>query len=497
MEVFDLKFWAGTEESLLSFISSLDKLTPEVMAAQAAAYGAAEREEEVPRLYSRQGDVGVVSISGSLVNSASWINQYLGYTGYPEIRAALIHAAKDPEVKAITLDIKSGGGAVSGVSDTSDLIRMIDKKVKPVYAYSDGMIASAAYWLGSSARSLSVGKVTEVGSIGVLLVHKEMSKYMEKEGITATVLRAGKYKAMGNPYEALSDSAREQIQGQLDQMYTMFVEHVADARGVTYAVADQKMAQGRIFIGQAAVDVGLADKQESFDAFITGIQRGIDAKKSQPKYGANLSQGQQMPKNALTEQEIAAMAAGAGAAAEQTPAAAAAETATTSGDTPAADAAADAGAAPAAAPAADAGAAPAAPAPAANASAAVDLLKEQLREANDRVLALSVELTGLKNAASTAEATIAGLTATLEKMQPIVVSAVNNMRVALGGSAIAAGLTGEALLAEHASAHAQFVHKFKVGGVSSATAADAGKGGQKNVSHDSFRKARIDATRTK
>lgn len=494
MEVFDLKFWAGTEESLLSFISSLDKLTPEVMAAQAAAYGAAEREQEVPRLYSRQGDVGVVSISGSLVNSASWINQYLGYTGYPEIRAALIHAAKDPEVKAITLDIKSGGGAVSGVSDTSDLIRMIDKKVKPVYAYSDGMIASAAYWLGSSARSLSVGKVTEVGSIGVLLVHKEMSKYMEKEGITATVLRAGKYKAMGNPYEALSDSAREQIQGQLDQMYTMFVEHVADARGVTYAVADQKMAQGRIFIGQAAVDVGLADKQESFDAFLTGIQRGIDAKKSQPKYGANLSQGQQMPKNALTEQEIAAMAAGAGAAAEQTPAAAAAETTTT------ADAGADAGAAPAAG--ADAGAAPAEPAaPAAaahnTASAAVDLLKEQLREANDRVLALSVELTGLKNAASTAEATISGLTATLEKMQPIVVSAVNNMRVALGGSAIAAGLTGEALLAEHASAHAQFVQKFKVGGVSSATAADAGKGGQKNVSHDSFRKARIDATRTK
>jgi len=494
MEVFDLKFWAGTEESLLSFISSLDKLTPEVMAAQAAAYGAAEREQEVPRLYSRQGDVGVVSISGSLVNSASWINQYLGYTGYPEIRAALIHAAKDPEVKAITLDIKSGGGAVSGVSDTSDLIRMIDKKVKPVYAYSDGMIASAAYWLGSSARSLSVGKVTEVGSIGVLLVHKEMSKYMEKEGITATVLRAGKYKAMGNPYEALSDSAREQIQGQLDQMYTMFVEHVADARGVTYAVADQKMAQGRIFIGQAAVDVGLADKQESFDAFLTGIQRGIDAKKSQPKYGANLSQGQQMPKNALTEQEIAAMAAGAGAAAEQTPAAAAAETTTT------ADAGADAGAAPAAG--ADAGAAPAEPAaPAAaahnTASAAVDLLKEQLREANDRVLALSVELTGLKNAASTAEATISGLTATLEKMQPIVVSAVNNMRVALGGSAIVAGLTGEALLAEHASAHAQFVQKFKVGGVSSATAADAGKGGQKNVSHDSFRKARIDATRTK
>ena len=494
MEVFDLKFWAGTEESLLSFISSLDKLTPEVMAAQAAAYGAAEREEEVPRLYSRQGDVGVVSISGSLVNSTSWINQYLGYTGYPEIRAALIHAAKDPEVKAITLDIKSGGGAVSGVSDTSDLIRMIDKKVKPVYAYSDGMIASAAYWLGSSARSLSVGKVTEVGSIGVLLVHKEMSKYMEKEGITATVLRAGKYKAMGNPYEALSDSAREQIQGQLDQMYTMFVEHVADARGVTYAVADQKMAQGRIFIGQAAVDVGLADKQESFDAFLSGIQRGIDAKKSQPKYGANLSQGQPMPKNALTEQEIAALAAGAGAAAEQTPAAAAADTpAGEAGEAPAAgaDAAPAAPAAPAEPAAPAAAAAPAAP------SAAVDLLKEQLREANDRVLALSVELTGLKNAASTAEATISGLTATLEKMQPIVVSAVNNMRVALGGSAIAAGLAGEALLAEHASAHAQFVQKFKVGGVSSATAADAGKGGQKNVSHDSFRKARIDATRTK
>ncbi len=482
----DLNFWAGTEDSLAAYLLAVSRITPEMVAeAEKRAYGGMSSDvERAPRLFSKQGSVAVISIAGPLNNRDSWMNAYMGYVGYPEIREAMIHAAKDPDVKAVVLDIKSGGGAVSGVSATGELISMIDKKVKPVYAYSDAMIASAAYWLGSSARKLSVDKVAEIGSIGVLMVHKEMSKYLEKEGITATVMRAGKYKAMGNSYEVLTDTAREQIQGQLDQMYQMFVEHVADARGVTYSVADSKMAQGRMFIGQSAVDAGLVDAVTSFDAFMGDIQRGIDNKKAPAKYGANQSEGSTV-KHALTEQQIAALAAGGVIADAGAPEKTAEEIAAEA-------AAAEAAAAAAAAEAAAAVVAETTPAVAAVPSgndAVVAMLQTQLAAANASVVDLTVKLTAANTAAETTKALI-------EKMRPVVAASVGNMRVAFGGTRAGADtLNDEALLSEYSSLSAQFQEKFKAGGVSGSPAAAADKGAKSNGAQSSLHKARLDATR--
>ena len=75
---------------------------------------------------------------------------------------------------------------------TADLIATIDAKVKPVYAFTDSLMASAAYNLGVSARKVVIGKMAEVGSVGVLVVHREASRMLEASGITTTVIRSGK-----------------------------------------------------------------------------------------------------------------------------------------------------------------------------------------------------------------------------------------------------------------------------------------------------------------
>src|SRR5574343_350481 len=222
MELLNFKFWSGSEDSLHAYLTSIKQMVEAGVTEppKRAGYGNQDEEDEmVPRLFSQQGDIGVISIAGPLNNTDSWKNEYIGATGYPEIRAALVHAAQQADVKAIVLDIKSGGGAVYGVTDTADLVAMIDQKVKPVHAYSDGMMASAAYWLGSSARSVDIGKVTEVGAIGVLTVHQDLSKMFSDMGVKVTVMRSGKYKALGNSFEPLSDAAKSELQAQLDQMY--------------------------------------------------------------------------------------------------------------------------------------------------------------------------------------------------------------------------------------------------------------------------------------
>lgn len=470
------RFWCGTDETLATYLMGMKHLESGGLRAESLKVAMSDTgdfggEHPAPRLFSQIGNVGVISIAGPLVNSDSWINAYVGRTGYPEIREALIYAATKEGVGSIVLDINSGGGSVSGVSDTAELIKRIDTEMVPVHTFSDSIIASAAYWLGSSARTMSIGQVAEAGSIGVLAVHKEFTKALEMEGVKATVMRAGEFKALGGPYEKFSDKAQAELQGQLDYLGQMFTQHVADARGVAYPTADATMGQGRVFIGQQAVSVGLVDSVTSFDAVISKAQGEIDSRENLPQYGANIQKGNSL-KIALTTQQIAAMAeAGLPVDAAATPMSAAVD--------PAVDPA---------VPAADAPAAPvtAALEPKAE-SDIVAFLKTSLSEAQAANTDLTLQLRDLKSANT-------DMVTTHEQFRTIAASSVDRLRIAMGFSAHTVALNDTALLADHASLRTQFESKFKAGGV----AAISSTGSSDNVSAetaDPVRQARLASTR--
>ena len=472
MEIPDIRFWAGTEESFNSYLVALKTAS----GLDIKAYmDDDEEDEEAPRLLTKQGNVGVVSIRGPLVPSAPWYARYTGITGYDEIRSALIAAANDPDIGAVLLDINSGGGAVAGVTDVADLVGMIDAKVKPVHTYSDGMIASAALWVGASARDLQIGKVTEAGSIGVLTVLKSMSRYYKEMGIDAEVLRSAEFKAMGHPLDPITDKAKAEIMDQLMQMDAMFNEHMADARGTTVELATEKFGKGRVFIGQRAVEVGLADAVSTFDAVISSLQGAIDSQKQRSQYGANSLKGP-VVKTALTEQHVAALAEG-----MPLPVGAAATTETP--EVPAAPAAVVPEATPPAAPAATAPEA----APAAPSADVVAFLQGQLATAQAQNLELNVQVRAL---AAAAEAS-AGVMAS---MRSLVVASVDRLQVAMGQSAGAsAGLDDASLLAMHASLRSSFETKFKAGGV--AAVSSSGSSESREVVTDSVRARRMNATK--
>jgi signal peptide peptidase SppA len=111
-----------------------------------------------------------------------------------------------------------------------------------------------------------VGATAGIGSIGVLMVHTEYSELDKRVGIKTTHLTAGKYKALGNSAEPLSDLAREALQAELDYIYDIFISAVARNREVSANEVREKMADGRIFIGRQAVDAGLADSVGTFEA---------------------------------------------------------------------------------------------------------------------------------------------------------------------------------------------------------------------------------------
>lgn len=213
--------------------------------------------------YRNNDGVAVIPVYGILAKRANLITDYSGGTSYQLLWRDVEAAGRDPSVKAILLDIDSPGGTTDGIVETVDAIASVGR-AKPVVAYGQGMMTSAAQWIASAAGKRVIGPTTLAGSIGVAMVHYDASKHDEQAGVKRTEIFSGKYKRMGSDAEPLSSEARAYLQERCDYLYGLFVEGVARNMGLSVEQT-LKMADGRIYTGQQAVDVGLADRVGTMD----------------------------------------------------------------------------------------------------------------------------------------------------------------------------------------------------------------------------------------
>lgn len=504
MSTREERAWAGSQSSYERAL----EIEASIAEAMKAGKHDDSEEDNGQHLLSVDNGVATINISGSLVNSDSRLLRMFGATGYPEIRDALLAAVNDPDVSHILLNIDSSGGAVSGCDDTAKLIKLINDKVKPVTAYTDSIMASAAYWLGSSAGEVLAGRSALVGSIGIKSTFAEYSKRNEMEGKTVTVIRAGKCKALADPNEPLTPEAEAQIKAVVDATYEVFVDHVAEARGKPHAYADKTMADGQEFIGKAAVEVGLVDKIATFDEVIGDLRRKSVALLPQTmdnhgKHSGSLSRavaaqvpgGEDMGKRALTEADIAALAAGGlvgrattVSSGESLDGAESAKVEVESAKVEAekaAEAAKVEADAQAAAEAAEAAKVEAEAAQAAKTSESVQLLTAQLKEKDAALLQAGIELNKVSEKLTEA-------TALLDPLVAIAMRSAGNMSVAMNGSAnICAGMTPAQVVAEHARLVPLFQAKYPVGGVAALSSAEDTQQTQIDPRH----KARVNAVR--
>lgn len=242
--------------------AALSPLTPD------ASRFVGERRGGLSRI---DGGVAIISVIGSLVNRGAWIGASSGMTSYEGLGAQLREAASDRKVKAILLDLDSPGGEATGMFGLAEQIRAITAQ-KPVTAVVNDMAASAAYGLASQASRIVVSPTSLVGSIGVVLAHLDRSGELAAKGIKPTLIYAGAHKVDGNPYGPLSDAVRADLQAQVAKFYDQFVGVVAQGRGDRLNEQNARATEARTFIGQEAVDRGLADEVASFEAVLASLQ---------------------------------------------------------------------------------------------------------------------------------------------------------------------------------------------------------------------------------
>jgi signal peptide peptidase SppA len=215
--------------------------------------------------------VAHIPIVGSLVNRGAWIGARSGMVSYEGIDAQVQEAAGNPQVKAILLDIDSPGGEATGMFNLAASIREA-RSVKPVIAVVNDVAASAAYGIASAATEIVASPTSMLGSIGVIMLHKDESAKMEKEGVKPTLIFAGAHKADGNPYAPLTENARANLQGMVFAIYDQFTAAVAMGRGERFSQDAARNTQARVYMGDEAVQLGLADRIASFADVLNELQ---------------------------------------------------------------------------------------------------------------------------------------------------------------------------------------------------------------------------------
>ncbi len=225
--------------------------------------------------YTVENAVAVIPIEGVIAKRMNIFQKISGGTSSELVGRDFRAALADPSVNSILLYIDSPGGSVDG---TQELAREIydARGKKPIVAYTDGMMASAAYWIGAAADKVLIsGDTSQVGSIGVVARHIDVSKYEERIGVKTSEIVAGRYKRIASQYEPLSESGRQSIQDAVDHIYNVFLGDVSLFKGLSLDTVKEgknetiPWADGRVFYGRQALDAGLVDGVSTLGAIIT------------------------------------------------------------------------------------------------------------------------------------------------------------------------------------------------------------------------------------
>lgn len=222
---------------------------------------------EVP--YPVVDGIAVIEISGVLIHRGGWIGQSSGQTSYEGIAAQIAAAADDSAVRGLALEIDSFGGEVAGVFDLADRIRAV-RATKPVWAFVAEHAFSAGYALASQATRILLPRTGAVGSIGVVVMHADLSGQLDQDGMQVTLIHSGSHKVDGNPYEPLPADIRDDIQREIDVLRFLFAETVAAGRAGRLSQDAAMATQAATYRGADAIASGLADE-------VTDLARGFVA----------------------------------------------------------------------------------------------------------------------------------------------------------------------------------------------------------------------------
>jgi len=208
--------------------------------------------------------IGVVEIEGIILDSKHAVEQ-------------LERFEDDGSIAAVVLRIDSPGGGVAASQEIYEAAKRVRHKGKFVLASMGSVAASGGYYVACAAETIMANPGTTTGSIGVITELINVAELLNKIGVRFDVVKSGKHKDSGSPFRPMTEEDRKLFQSYVDDAYQQFVGVVAEARRLEKSEVLQH-ADGRVFTGQQALELGLIDLLGTYQdavslaAEVTGIE---------------------------------------------------------------------------------------------------------------------------------------------------------------------------------------------------------------------------------
>lgn len=204
-------------------------------------------------LFSK-GGIGIIEIEGVIMDEAPYVEM-------------LSRFRRSDDIKAIILRIDSPGG---GVAATQEIYREIKrtKNEKKVIASLGSMAASGGLYVAAAADQIMANPATVTGSVGVIMQMVNVEELMDKIGLNPVIIKSGRFKDIGSSSRPMSPEEKALLQKVVDQLHMQFVRDLAEGRGMEVDKVSE-LADGRIFTGEQALELGLIDKLGNFEDAIT------------------------------------------------------------------------------------------------------------------------------------------------------------------------------------------------------------------------------------
>ncbi|MGY2806383.1 S49 family peptidase [Bradyrhizobium sp. USDA 4506] len=222
--------------------------------------GVASRSISVVPAAGRGGmGLAIISVSGL----ATYDSEFQPYVFSMRALAQTIHEfAADRTIGSMILVFDTPGGQVTGTPEAADAIYK-SRSMKPIAGIVDPLAASAGFWLATQCSELIGVPSSEVGSIGVYVLHVESSRLLDNVGVTPTFISAGENKTEANPFEPLSDKARSYLQQRVDKTYGEFLSAVARGRNASVEIVKSQWGGGRVLAARDALRLRMIDRIEA------------------------------------------------------------------------------------------------------------------------------------------------------------------------------------------------------------------------------------------
>lgn len=216
--------------------------------------------------------VRILTLRGTVMPRSTLLSRFSGGVSCEMVSRQIERAIADTAVKSILIRGDSPGGSVFGVAELATTIYEARAK-KPIYFWTDnGQCCSAMYWIGSACTKVFASEGSEIGSIGVIAVHQEITKMAEEAGVKFTVLRSVENKAVGQPYEVLDEKKRAVLMEKINTWHAAFVEAVGRNRGIDASTINEKFGAGKTFRAEQAADLGLIDGVQTFSQVFESLR---------------------------------------------------------------------------------------------------------------------------------------------------------------------------------------------------------------------------------